>query len=153
MAIPSANVSSLATQRLRRPAAEALNRMLTAAKKEGFPLKVNSAYRSYDDQVTTFRSEVMQFGCTRALRESAVPGHSEHQLGLAVDLTSMGVAWDLDDAFGNLPEGRWLAANASSYGFVLSYPDGKDGIRATPTSPGTSGSSPCPWPKRSATAA
>lgn len=126
--IPSAYVSSQAEQRLRLPAEEALTQMLEAATRAGLGIKVNSAYRSYQYQVAVFNSEVAANGCTQALRESAVPGRSEHQLGLAVDLTSAGMGWGLHQSFAQTPEGRWLAMNAAKYGFVLSYPDGKEGI-------------------------
>lgn len=118
--------SSVEIQKLRRPAAEALTQMLTDARRNGLTIKVNSAFRSYDYQGTVLRSEISQYGCTQALQQVAAPGHSEHQLGLAADLTSQDVAWDLSDGFGQTPEGRWLAAHAVTYGFVLSYPQGKE---------------------------
>lgn len=126
--IPPEYVSSVEVQRLRRPALDALLRMLAAATRDGLGIKVNSAYRSYDTQVAVFRSEVLTYGCAQALRESAVPGYSEHQLGLAVDLTSLDEGWDLQPSFAQKPEGRWLAAHAAEYGFVLSYPQGREGI-------------------------
>jgi D-alanyl-D-alanine carboxypeptidase len=118
--------SSAEIQQLRRPAAEALMQMLSDARRDGVTIKVNSAYRSYDYQGTVLRAEIASFGCSRALMQVAAPGHSEHQLGLAADLTSEDVRWDLSDAFGQTPEGRWLAAHAVTYGFVLSYPEGKE---------------------------
>jgi D-alanyl-D-alanine carboxypeptidase len=120
--------SSQEVQKLRRPAAEALTQMLTDARRDGLIIKVNSAYRSYDYQGTVLRSEIAQYGCTRALQQVAAPGHSEHQLGLAADLTSQDVAWDLSDSFGQTPEGRWIGGHAATYGFVLSYPQGKESI-------------------------
>lgn len=126
--VPRAEVSSLDAQRLRQPAEQALEQMLAAAAREGVMMKVNSAFRSYDYQAEVFRSEVATYGCAQALRESALPGHSEHQLGLAVDLTGADVKWDLVDSFAQTPEGRWLATNAVTYGFVLSYPADKETI-------------------------
>ena len=120
--------SSLEVQKLRRPAAEALTQMLIDARRDGLTIKVNSAFRSYDYQGTVLRAEIAQFGCAQALQQVAAPGHSEHQLGLAADLTSQDVAWDLSDSFGQTPEGRWLAAHAGTYGFVLSYPQGKESV-------------------------
>jgi D-alanyl-D-alanine carboxypeptidase len=126
--IPREFVSSAEMQQLRRPAADALIEMLRAAQSQGLGIKVNSGYRSYDYQLAVFRSEVSTYGCAQALRESAVPGHSEHQLGLAADLTSADVGWGLTDTFAQTPEGRWLAAHAPGYGFVLSYPEGKEQV-------------------------
>ena len=120
--------SSLEVQQLRRPAAEALTQMLVDSRRDGLTIKVNSAYRSYEYQGTVLRSEIAGYGCAQALLQVAAPGHSEHQLGLAADLTSQDVAWDLSDKFGQTPEGRWLAAHAVTYGFILSYPQGKESV-------------------------
>jgi len=120
--------SSQEPQRLRQPAADALTRMLIDARAAGLSIKVNSGYRSYQYQASVFQGEVAAYGCAKALQESALPGHSEHQLGLAADLTSADVGWDLLDKFGDLPEGRWLLTHAAQYGFVLSYPRGKEAI-------------------------
>jgi zinc D-Ala-D-Ala carboxypeptidase len=120
--------SSVEVQQLRRPAADALAQMLSDARRDGVTVKVNSAYRSYDYQGTVLRAEIAAYGCSQALKQVAAPGHSEHQLGLAADLTSEDVHWDLSDGFGQTPEGRWLAAHAATYGFVLSYPEGKEAV-------------------------
>lgn len=84
-----------------------LHDLITAARAAGHLVKVSSAYRSYDDQARVYR-ETTQIG--RAAR----PGHSEHQLGTAIDLrlpTKLAI--------------DWLAAHAADFGFALSYPDGK----------------------------
>jgi D-alanyl-D-alanine carboxypeptidase len=120
--------SSLEPQQMRRPAAEALTQMLTDARIAGISIKVSSAYRSYQTQSAVLQSEIVADGCAKALLESATPGHSEHQLGLAADLTSADVGWDLQDKFGDMPEGHWLLAHAAQYGFVLSYPKDKEAI-------------------------
>lgn len=64
-------------------------------------------------------------GYEYALRTSARPGHSEHQLGTTVDVTSAGGAppWNYSD-WAATPAGAWMAANAWRYGFVMSYPRG-----------------------------
>lgn len=113
---------------LRREAAEALIRMLDAARAEGYPLFVVSAYRSYEQQVETFRYWVSQLGEAEARRTSAEPGHSEHQLGTTVDLSSPSLEGGLDERFGETPEGRWLQANAWRYGFALSYPPDREAV-------------------------
>ena len=126
--VPQNFVSSQEHQYLRAPAEEAMVRMLGAALREGLGIKVLSGYRSYQYQAAVFKGEVATYGCTQALRESALPGHSEHQLGLAADLTSADVGWGLDASFAETSEGRWLASHAASYGFVMSYPPGKEQI-------------------------
>jgi D-alanyl-D-alanine carboxypeptidase len=113
---------------LRRVALEALRRLAAAAQAEGLRLFVSSAYRSYRTQVAVHNYWVQVLGPARAARVSARPGHSEHQLGTAVDLTSPRVNYQLTEAFGETPEGRWLGANAHRFGFVMSYPAGKEEI-------------------------
>jgi D-alanyl-D-alanine carboxypeptidase len=87
-----------------------------------------SGYRSYDEQKQLLEAQIRADGREQALRQVAEPGHSEHQLGTAIDFTSIGVKYDTGVTFGQLPEGKWLAENAYKYGFVLSYPDGKESV-------------------------
>lgn len=100
-----------------------------AAKDAGVPLELQSAYRSYNYQATVFQSWVDKQGYQAALESSARPGHSEHQLGTAMDFRSAGGAapWDVED-WGRTPTGTWLAQHAWEYGFVMSYPAGKQAI-------------------------
>ncbi|HLG71614.1 MAG TPA: M15 family metallopeptidase [Chloroflexota bacterium] len=114
--------------KLRKEANDSLHQMLDAARGQGVFLLVQSSYRSYDDQAKVYSDEVRTVGQAQADRESARPGHSEHQLGLAVDFTTRRLNFDLDVAFATTAEGRWLAQNAAQYGWVLSYPDGKEDI-------------------------
>jgi zinc D-Ala-D-Ala carboxypeptidase len=109
-------------------AAEALMAMLDAAREEGHEVVVRSSYRSYDTQVWTFAYWVDQVGEEQAERESARPGHSEHQLGQTVDLTSAAVGWELSQAFGGTAEGQWFVGRAYEFGFVISYPPGKEEV-------------------------
>ena len=103
-------------------AAEALMAMLDAASVAGHEVVVRSSYRSYNEQVSTFAYWVSQVGEAEAERESARPGHSEHQLGQTVDVTSAAVGWQLSQALGATPEGVWLHAHLAEFGFALSYP-------------------------------
>ena len=97
-----------------------LKAMTAAAKTAGAPIRVRSAYRSYASQLATFRYYVNRIGYSAALKVSARPGHSEHQLGTTIDFGSAvswrGSDWALSKA------GAWMAANAWKYGFVMSYP-------------------------------
>jgi D-alanyl-D-alanine carboxypeptidase len=99
--------------------------MVSAARAAGAPLQVTSAYRSYQGQIATFQHWINVGGLERALRTSARPGHSEHQLGTTIDFTSLGGAapWQYGD-WGTTAAGSWMAANAWRYGFVMSYPRG-----------------------------
>ena len=111
---------------LRAEAKAAVERMLSDAYAQGHDIYVRSAYRSYAEQERTFAYWVSVLGEAEARRVSAEPGHSEHQLGTAADLTSADVGYDLTEAFGDTPSGRWLAETAHLYGFALSYPAGAE---------------------------
>jgi D-alanyl-D-alanine carboxypeptidase len=112
--------------RIRRVALGDFTAMYRAARSAGAPFAVESAYRSYSAQVSTFRSWVRKAGYARALLASARPGHSEHQLGTAVDLKTPGGGqpWYFGD-WGTSRAGKWLARNSWRYGWILSYPKGK----------------------------
>ena len=103
---------------LRKAAVASLEEMAAAARNEGFTLTASSAYRSYNYQVQVYERNVKENGQQAADRESARPGHSQHQLGLVIDFGS------ITDAFARTPEGIWLSANASRFGWSLSYPEG-----------------------------
>jgi D-alanyl-D-alanine carboxypeptidase len=107
---------------LRSAAAAALDEMAAAAKADGLTLTASSTYRSYSYQANLYARHVREMGQEAADRESARPGHSQHQLGLVVDFGS------ITDAFAVTPEGIWLAANASRFGWSLSYPNGYEEI-------------------------
>lgn len=106
-----------------------LSALKEAADAAGMGLEVQSAYRSYSYQAQTFERWAAQDGLEAALRSSARPGHSEHQLGTALDFRSADgpPAWELDD-WRTTPEGAWLAENAPRFGFVMSYPEGKEDV-------------------------
>lgn len=102
----------------------ALNR---AARRAGIRLRVVSAYRSYWSQKSVFQSWVNRSGYAAAVRYSARPGHSEHQLGTTLDFSFVGGAdpWNYAD-FASTRAGAWLRTNAWRYGFVMSYPKGAE---------------------------
>ena len=100
-----------------------LRAMADAARAAGRPLRVVSAYRSYAQQASTFDHWVRVGGYEQALRTSARAGHSEHQLGTTVDLTSLNglPPWEYTD-WAQTTAGAWVAAHAWEYGFLVSYP-------------------------------
>lgn len=104
-----------------------LTALKNAADAAGVALEVQSAYRSYSYQESTFAYWAEREGYEAALTSSARPGHSEHQLGTALDFRSADgpPPWDLDD-WRATPEGAWLAENAHRFGFVMSYPAGQE---------------------------
>jgi D-alanyl-D-alanine carboxypeptidase len=106
-----------------------LARMREAWEAEGLDIEIESAYRSFASQAATFDAWVARLGYAAALVRTARPGHSEHQLGTALDVTSEGWSGRLGDWAIESAEGAWMAAHAWEYGFVMSYP--ADAIAAT----------------------
>jgi D-alanyl-D-alanine carboxypeptidase len=107
---------------LRRDAARALERLFAAAARDGVPLAGVSGYRSEATQRVLFAGYVRQMGLAAASRVSARPGHSEHETGLAIDIAGADGACPASSCFAGTPAARWLAAHASTYGFVVRYP-------------------------------
>ncbi len=120
--------SSLPEMHVRADAAAALGEMFDAAQHSGLELMLTSGYRSYSSQVSVYGNYVKQSGVSQADTFSARPGHSEHQTGLAADLEPYSQNCELDQCFGDTPEGIWLAANCYRYGFIIRYPKGADNL-------------------------
>ena len=123
--LPAAGVPTVGGRdlMLRREAAEHLNDLVAAADDE--ELVVASAFRSYLDQSYTHERLKSIYG-SEADAMSASPGHSQHQLGTAVDFTNSVAAYQVQPIFDRTSAARWLQNHATQYGFVLSYPPGKD---------------------------
>ena len=113
---------------LRAPAADALKQMFATAEEAGIILYARSGYRSYGTQERLYGSYVETHGEEAASRFSAPPGASEHQTGLAMDVTSESVGYELLESFGETAEGEWVKDNAHVYGFIIRYHEGKEDI-------------------------
>jgi len=114
---------------MRPEAAEALEQLFEAAEAEGITLYATSGFRSYSTQKAIFDRKAEERGEKAANRSVAKPGHSEHQTGLAMDIegqTTLGTG--LTDAFGDSPEGIWVAQNCHRFGFIVRYPKDKTHI-------------------------
>lgn len=96
--------------------------MASDAREEGITLVVSSTYRSYDYQKSIYERNVRLYGQKVTDRESARAGHSQHQLGTAIDFGS------ITDDFEYTKPGQWLFANAKKYGFSLSFPKGMEPV-------------------------
>jgi len=111
---------------LRKEAASALGELLAEMKKRGFPGKVESAFRSYAVQCGTFLRWASKGTFCDATEQSALPGHSQHQLGTTVDLFTEEWASDphgvFRAGFGCTPAGKFLQEHATELGFVMPYP-------------------------------
>ena len=103
---------------LRELVMEDLFAMVEQARAEGIELPITSTYRSYQYQAWLFDYWVEELGLEEAERSSARPGTSQHQLGTTIDFGSV------TDAFAESKAGKWLAQNARTFGFSLSYPEG-----------------------------
>ncbi len=113
---------------MRKEAAGALEKLFEGAKKDGLYLAGVSAYRSHQTQKSLFARYVKKDGEEKAKTYSAVPGHSEHETGLAIDVSASDGKCAAEDCFGDTPEAKWLAEHAYDYGFIIRYPQGKDSI-------------------------
>ena len=124
------NVESMHTHggvhQLRETAARAAEQLFQAAAEDGMFLIATSGFRSYESQTMFHNNAIRDFGIQEARRRSAPPGHSEHQLGLALDLSTHELGGDLRQIFIETPQGMWVSQNAHRYGFILSYPYGRE---------------------------
>ena len=114
--------------------------MLKSAENDGIDLYITSAYRSVQKQaenLESYTNSLIAQGWSaaeadvQAKKEIALPGCSEHNAGLAMDIVSSDYWYthtDLDESFEELPHFDWLVDNSWKYGFVLSYPKGKEDI-------------------------
>ncbi len=113
---------------MRKQAAKAIEKLFAAAAKKGYILSGVSGYRSYTRQYEIFTNNLATKGKTHTLNYSAIPGTSEHQTGLVMDVSMKSLHFDLSDKFAETPEGKWLAKNAYKYGFIIRYPKDKADI-------------------------
>lgn len=123
-------MSAVSDVRLCQPAAEAMGKMVAAMQADGVQgLSGSSGYRSYDLQTTLYQRKVsyyknLGYGQTDAETYGgqvvAPPGASEHQTGLAIDVTANGTG--LTESFASTQAGQWLAEHSWEYGFILRYP-------------------------------
>lgn len=110
---------------LRQTAAGALEDLFTYAACLGYSLFAISGYRSYERQEEIFSAHVEQYGLEYAGQVSARAGCSEHQTGLAMDISIPSLSCRLVPDFGDTCEGQWLSENACRFGFILRYPADK----------------------------
>ncbi|WRR94383.1 M15 family metallopeptidase [Sinanaerobacter sp. ZZT-01] len=113
---------------MRKEAAEHFHQLVEGAKESGFELVMTTAYRSYAFQNTLYTNYVNRYGQAEADTFSAKPGQSEHQTGLAVDVSSPVVQYRLTSELGDTEEGKWMAEHGHEYGFILRFPLGKEEI-------------------------
>lgn len=113
---------------MRKEAAEALEELFGQAYEEGIYIFALSGYRSYNTQKWLFENKASKVGEEEANKLIARPGESEHQTGLAMDITSQSVQFDLKQKFAETEEGIWVKDNAHKFGFVIRYTKDKEDI-------------------------
>lgn len=113
---------------LRAEAGAALENLFAAASNDGLHLYGVSGYRSYQRQSAIYKENLTKNGPEHTSLYSAMAGSSEHQSGLAIDVSTISIHNRLDAPFAATPEGRWLAAHCHEYGYILRYPVDKTDI-------------------------
>ncbi len=126
--IPFVSHATNEKRKMRQEAASAINQLFAGAKTQGISLLGVSAYRSHATQTTLFNYYVNRDGYEQARTYSAVPGTSEHETGLSIDVTGADGRCAAESCFGGTPEANWLQAHAAEYGFIIRYPQGKENI-------------------------
>ena len=116
-------------------AVDELNQMLMDCAAQGYYPIVRAAYRSQATQAYLYENKIQQWqadGYSREEAESyastivAIPGSSEHQLGLACDIAD--TYGTLNSSQADSPMQQWLMSHCTDYGFILRFPDGKSDI-------------------------
>lgn len=110
------------------PAADAYRKLKAAvAKAKMGTLCLNSGYRSYKTQVNTYANALRLYGKKVAEALAAHPGHSEHQTGLAADVSTTALGCRIGN-FGASKASAWIATNAHKYGFIVRYPKNQQAV-------------------------
>ena len=124
--VPASNAGVRSKEPVRSLVIPDLRHMAAAASAAGAAFTIASGYRSFHNQSVTFKHWENLQGHAAALVSSARPGHSEHQLGTAMDLKARGGPdpWTYKDWGKQTAAGIWLGVNAWKYGFIMSYPRG-----------------------------
>ncbi len=126
--VPASEANYSAEFRIRSLMASDLNGMRNGILEAGVPeVALLAAYRSIEDQQSLFDRREEEMGFAAAAEGTARPGHSEHHLGTTIDVRPIGQT-DVDQEFGATPTGQWLEQNSWRYGFILSYPEGKQDV-------------------------
>jgi D-alanyl-D-alanine carboxypeptidase len=113
---------------MRKEAAQYAKLLFQASTDVGLKLYGISAYRSYARQKEIYDSSILDQGEEHTKKYIAPAGASEHQTGLALDVSIPSLNLDLVTEFQNTPEGLWLSRNAHFYGFIIRYPKEKEAI-------------------------
>ena len=116
----SGELKSIEGKQMEKNAADALAKMVAALRNEGMDIIIQSGYRTDEDQEYLYNRQINRQNGNKekAATISAVPLTSEHQAGLAVDLSTDGT---LLETFADTKQGQWLKKHCAEYGFILRY--------------------------------
>ena len=104
------------------------NKMRRDAHKDNIDFIIDSGYRSYEYQEKIWNTSLKKFGLDKTKKQVALPGTSEHQTGLAIDIAYYQDGLYSDDVKSSDKEVKWLQNNSYKYGFILRYPKDKEKI-------------------------
>lgn len=121
-----AGVGNNDTKKMRKVAAEAMDKMIAAAAEQGIEIAVRTGFRSYKYQQDLHAGYVQRNGEAKANTFSAKAGESEHQTGLACDLGGKSQNFGLKYDFGKTKEGIWCYEHCAEFGFILRFIDGTE---------------------------
>lgn len=133
---PEPELGKIQKYKMEYRAAEAANLMIDAAKKDGINLYVCSAYRAKSRQKELFNDKMQEYldkgyskqdAYDKTATIIAVPGTSEHQTGLCIDVVCNEYK-SLNSGYAKTDAAKWLKAHAAEYGFILRYPEDKEEI-------------------------
>ena len=116
------NLVNIEGQKMEKTAASAMEKMVSQMRSDGLSIILQSGYRSEETQTIIYNRNVNNNGRENADKYSARPNSSEHQTGLAMDLSHDGT---LEEYFEDTPQFEWLQENAHKYGFIMRYPKDK----------------------------
>ncbi|MEG0276218.1 MAG: M15 family metallopeptidase [Coprobacillus sp.] len=116
------------SQKLRKEANVAYTKFYNDAKAKGINIYSISGYRTNDTQTLYWNNQVKVRGEQYASMYSAYPGRSEHQLGLAIDISYTTTGNRLNETVATSPLGKFIISDAYKYGFIIRYPKDKIAI-------------------------
>lgn len=130
-AIPFSETETAKTREkflLRKEAAFAAASLFRDAHAQNLSLYGVSGYRSYMHQKEIYEESLINQGTAHTLKYIALPGCSEHQTGLALDVSTPELGFALEETFAHTKEGKFLKKFAPLYGFIIRYPKGVEDL-------------------------
>ena len=106
---------------------DAMQAFVDDARNQGLSVVMSSGYRDYYTQTSLFEAKVAEYGEEEAATIVAPPGTSEHQTGLAADITDDYYDY-MNESLENTELYKWMSTHCHEYGFIVRFPKGKEDI-------------------------